>query len=321
METRRLGKNGPELTVMGLGTWAIGGPWAWGWGEQNDNDSIAAIQASLKNGVNWIDTAPIYGLGHAETVVAQALRDVNRQEVFIATKCGLVWDDRGRIDRTLRPESIRREIDASLKRLNTDYVDLYQHHWTDPTVPIEDSWGEMVRIQEQGKARFIGVCNYDETQLQQCMAIAPVQSLQPPYSMVRRDIEKRILPYCQENEIGVVAYSPLQTGLLTGKFSRERLHTLPEDDFRRKDPYFKEPLFSKILQFVERIRPLAEDRGFTVAHLAIAWVLKHPAVTSAIVGARNAQQAEENALAANLELDEAMFQEIEQAYAETVGTH
>ena len=319
METRQLGKDGPEITVIGLGTWAIGGPWAWGWGPQNDSESIAAIQTSLKNNINWIDTAPIYGLGHAETVVAQALRDISRQEVFIATKCGLIWDDRRRVSRTLRPESIRSEIDASLKRLNTDYVDLYQHHWADPDVPIEDSWGEMLRIREQGKARFIGVCNYDATQLQQCMAIQQVQSLQPPYSMVRRDIEERILPYCQENAIGVVAYSPLQTGLLTGKFSQERLQSLHEDDWRHKDPHFKDPLFSKILQFVERIRPLAEDRGFTVAHLAIAWVLKHPAVTSAIVGARNARQAEENISATEFNLDETELQDIEAAYAETVA--
>ena len=308
MQTRQLGKNGPEITVIGLGTWAIGGPWDWGWGPQNDEDSIAAIRQSLDSGINWIDTAPVYGLGHAEEIVARALEGYNRDEVFIATKCGLVWDDRGRVDRNLHPESIRREIDASLKRLKTDYVDLYQHHWPDQNVAVEDSWGAMVRLQEEGKVRYIGVCNYDVPLLQRCAAIAPVQSLQPPYSMVKRDIEKAILPYCHKHQIGVVAYSPLQTGLLAGKVSKERL---APDDWRHKSEFFKEPKYSRVQKLVDKLRPIAERKHITLAQLAIAWVLAQPGITSAIVGSRNAQQAVENAAAAKVKLTLEDLQEID----------
>ncbi len=313
MQTRPLGKNGPQLTVVGLGTWAIGGPWSWGWGPQNDADSIAAIRASLDAGINWIDTAPVYGLGHAEEVVARALEGVPRDEVFIATKCGLVWDDRQRIQRTLRPESIRAEIEASLRRLNTDYVDLYQHHWPDPDVPVEDSWAVMLRLREEGKVRFVGVCNYDVPLLERCMAVGRVQSLQPPYSLVRRDIEAEILPYCREKEIGVVAYSPLQTGLLTGPFHLDRL---APDDWRRKDEFFKEPKFSRIQKLVAALQPIAERKGITLAQLAIAWVTAQPGITAAIVGARNEKQAKENARAGGVKLDEKDVQEINELAAE-----
>lgn len=313
MKTRQLGKDGPQLTIIGLGTWAIGGPWDWGWGPQKDEDSIAAIRESLEQGINWIDTAPVYGLGHAEEVVAQALEGYKREEVFIATKCGLVWDDRGRVDRNLHPESIRREIEASLKRLKTDYVDLYQHHWPDQKTPVEESWAVMVRLQEEGKVRYIGVCNYDVPLLKRCSAIAPVQSLQPPYSMVKRDIEKEILPYCHEHQIGVVAYSPLQTGLLTGKVSKERL---APDDWRHKSEFFKEPKYSRVQKLVEQLRPIAERKNITLAQLAIAWVVSQTGVTSAIVGARNAQQARENAAAAEVELTPADLQEIDALLAD-----
>lgn len=315
MQTRQLGKDGPRLTVIGLGTWAIGGPWSWGWGPQQDSDSIDAIAVSLDSGVNWIDTAPVYGLGHAEEVVARALKHRSRETVFIATKCGLIWDDRKRVRRSLRPESIRKEVEASLRRLQTDYIDLYQHHWPDPDVPVEDSWGEMVRLREEGKVRYIGVCNYDVPLLERCMKIERVQSLQPPYSLVRRDIEKDILPFCKEHEIGVVAYSPLQTGLLTGKMDISRL---APDDWRRRDEYFKEPRFSKVQNLVEKLKPLAAKKGISLAHLAIAWVLKHPAVTSAIVGARNAWQAAENVKAAAVTLDQSDIAEIESLAQEFV---
>ena len=313
MKTRQLGKDGPQLTIIGLGTWAIGGPWDWGWGPQKDEDSIAAIRASLEQGINWIDTAPVYGLGHAEEVVARALEGYKREEVFIATKCGLVRDDRGRVDRNLHPESIRREIEASLKRLKTDYVDLYQHHWPDQKTSVEESWAVMVRLQEEGKVRYIGVCNYDVPLLKRCSAIAPVQSLQPPYSMVKRDIEKEILPYCHEHQIGVVAYSPLQTGLLTGKVSKERL---APDDWRHKSEFFKEPKYSRVQKLVEQLRPIAERKNITLAQLAIAWVVSQTGVTSAIVGARNAQQAKENAAAAEVELTPADLQEMDALLAD-----
>lgn len=315
MQTRQLGKNGPHITVIGLGTWAIGGPWQWGWGPQNDADSIAAIRASLDKGVNWIDTAPVYGLGHAEEIVAKALRDDRREDVFIATKCGLVWDDRQRVQNNLRPESIRREVENSLRRLRVEQIDLYQHHWPDPNVSLDDSWGMMVRLKEEELVRYIGVCNYDATLLEKCGRIHPVQSLQPPLSLVKRDYLAETLPYCVEHEIGVVAYSPLQAGLLTGKFDRARL---APDDWRTRDKYFKEPLLSKILDFVEKLRPIAENKGFEVSHLAIAWVLALRGVTSAIVGARNAAQAEANARAVDFKLTAEELAEIDR-YIEELG--
>ncbi|RMH77042.1 MAG: aldo/keto reductase, partial [Calditrichaeota bacterium] len=237
MQTRQLGKDGPQITEIGLGAWAIGGPWAWGWGEQDDDLSIRTIHRALELGINWIDTAAVYGLGHGEEVVGRAVNG-RRREVFIATKCGLVWDDRGRVRNDTRPESIRRECEDSLRRLNTDYIDLYQIHWPNDQVPVEDSWGELVRLKEEGKVRYIGVSNFGVELLERCQAIHPVQSLQPPYNMVHREVEREILPWCQAHEVGVIAYSPLQSGLLTGKFTRDFLQTLPEDDWRRKQTHF-----------------------------------------------------------------------------------
>ncbi|NOX37960.1 MAG: aldo/keto reductase [Calditrichaeota bacterium] len=306
MKQRQLGKDGPWLTEIGLGAWAIGGPWQWGWGPQDDRDSIATIQKALDLGVNWIDTAPVYGLGHSEEIVAQAIAG-KRQQVFIATKCGLVWDDRGRVRNNNRPESIRRECEASLKRLNTDYIDLYQIHWPDPDTPVEDSWGEMVRLKEEGKVRYIGVSNFGVDLLEKCEAIHHVNSLQPPYSLVHRlrypEVEQEILPWCQRHGVGVVVYSPLQNGLLTGKFTRERLQQLPPDDWRRKSEFFQEPLFSQILEFVEALKPIAEKYGKTLTELAIAWVLQNPAVTAAIVGARRPEQVKEQVGASGWTLD------------------
>jgi len=306
VKQRQLGKDGPWLTEIGLGAWAIGGPWQWGWGPQDDRDSIATIQKALDLGVNWIDTAPVYGLGHSEEIVAQAIAG-KRQQVFIATKCGLVWDDRGRVRNNNRPESIRRECEASLKRLNTDYIDLYQIHWPDPDTPVEDSWGEMVRLKEEGKVRYIGVSNFGVDLLEKCEAIHHVNSLQPPYSLVHRlrypEVEQEILPWCQRHGVGVVVYSPLQNGLLTGKFTRERLQQLPPDDWRRKSEFFQEPLFSQILEFVEALKPIAEKYGKTLTELAIAWVLQNPAVTAAIVGARRPEQVKEQVGASGWTLD------------------
>lgn len=315
MQKQQLGKNGPQLSVIGLGTWAIGGPWQFGWGPQSDADSIAAIRTSLDKGVNWIDTAAAYGLGHAEEIVAKALQDYRRDAIFIATKCGLVWDGRGRVKIHLRPDSIRREVEDSLRRLNIEQIDLYQHHWPDPNTSLRDSWGEMVRLKEEGKVRFIGVCNYNEKLLAKCSAIHPVQSLQPPLSLVKRKHLDDALPYCAENGIGVVAYSPLQTGLLTGKFNKDKL---AKDDWRTRGQYFREPLFSKIITFVEKLRPLAEARGFEMLHLAIAWVLAQHGVTSAIVGARNAGQAAANVRAAEFELSEQDLSQIDQ-YMQELG--
>ncbi len=306
MNTRQLGKEGPWLTEIGLGTWAIGGPWDWGWGPQDDRDSIRTILRALELGINWIDTAAVYGLGHAEEVVARALKG-RRSEVFIATKCGLVWDDRGNVVRNNRPESIMRECEASLRRLNTDYIDLYQIHWPDANTPVEESWEAMIRLQEQGKVRYIGVSNFDVPLLERCEALHHVNSLQPPYNLLNRKVEKNILPWCQQHGVGVVAYSPMQSGLLTGRFDKSRL---APDDWRHKSPYFKEPQLSKNLQFVEKLKPIAARYDKTVAQLAISWVLMHPAVTSAIVGARRPEQIEEIVGGAGWKIEEEDMQEI-----------
>ncbi len=320
MNTRQLGKDGPHLTEIGLGAWAIGGPWAWGWGEQDDAVSVKTIRVSLGMGINWIDTAAVYGLGHGEEVVAKAVNG-KRKEVFIASKCGLVWDERRRVRNNNRPESIRKECENSLRRLHTDYLDLYQIHWPDKNVPVEESWGEMSRLKEEGKVLHIGVSNFGVDLLQRCQKIYPVASLQPPYNMVHRDVEKEILPWCKEHGVGVVAYSPLQSGLLTGKFSREFIDTLAEDDWRRaqRHPHFSEPLFSRVLAFVEEIRPLAEKNHKSLTQLAIAWVLMHPAVTSAIVGARSVSQAEQNIGGAGWQILNEDMERIDELYRETVG--
>lgn len=306
MQKRQLGNNGPELTLIGFGAWAIGGPWQFGWGKVDDNVSIQAIHAALDNGINWIDTAAVYGFGHSEKVVAKAVKGI-RDKVFIATKCGLVNDGKGDAINNNSPASIRKELEESLIRLETDIIDLYQIHWPDPNVPVEDSWATMVQLQKEGKIRFIGVSNFDIPLLEKCMSIAQVQSLQPPYSMLKRDYEESILPYCLKNNIGVVAYSPMQAGLLSGKFD---INKLTEDDWRRKNFFFKGPFLSRALSLVEKLRPIAKKSGKTVGQLAIAWVLKNPAITSAIVGARTAEQCRENIKAADYILSEDEMGEI-----------
>lgn len=312
MEKRKLGKEGPELTVIGFGAWAIGGPWEWGWGKVDDNDSIRAIHAALDNGINWIDTAAVYGFGHSEKVVAKAVKG-KRDKVFIATKCGLINDGTGHAVNNNKPQSIRKEVEESLKRLETDYIDLYQIHWPDPETPIEESWHEMKKIKDEGKVRFIGVSNFDVNLLEKCMSIEHVQSLQPPYSMIRREYEKEVLPYCLKNEIGVVAYSPMQAGLLTGKFDKNKLQP---DDWRNKGNYFQEPLFSKALTVVEKLKPIASRQNKTVGQMAIAWVLKNPAITSAIVGARNETQVLENIKATEYIMTDEEYKEIEKILIE-----
>ncbi len=306
MQKRELGKNGPKLTTIGFGAWAIGGPWQFGWGKVDDNVSTKAIHAALDNGINWIDTAAVYGFGHSEEVVGNAVKGM-REKVFIATKCGLINDGSGNAINNLDPTSIRNEIEESLKRLQTDYIDLYQIHKPDPKIPVEDSWGTLVELKREGKTKFIGVSTYDVSLLEKCMKIEQVQSLQPPYSMLKRDYEESVLPYCLENNIGVVAYSPMQAGLLSGKFDIKKL---TEDDWRRKNFFFKEPILTKALSLVEKLRPMAKKSGKTVGQLAIAWVLKNPAITSAIVGARTAEQCKENIQAADYILTEKEMEEI-----------
>jgi aryl-alcohol dehydrogenase-like predicted oxidoreductase len=311
MRKARLGTNGPELSVIGFGAWAIGGPWVYGWGPQDDGESIRAIHRAIDLGITWIDTAAAYGFGHSERVVGKALRG-RRQQVTLATKCGLVDDGTGEAKRDSRPEGIRRELEASLRNLETDCIDLYQIHWHDENVPVEDAWGEMARLRDEGKVRCIGVSNYDVPLLERCSVIAPVQSLQPPYSILNRAVEEEILPYCLTRGIGVVAYSPMGSGLLTGRFDASRL---APDDWRRK--FFAADYLRRAEALVERLRPVAQRHDATVGQLAVAWVLRHPAVTSAIVGARTGGQVEENLRGAELSLQPEDLAEIERAIRET----
>jgi aryl-alcohol dehydrogenase-like predicted oxidoreductase len=286
LPVRQLGKEGPSLTEIGFGAWAIGGPWKYGWGAQDDDDSLVAIQAALEGGVNWIDTAAAYGLGHSEELVGRALKG-RRENVFVATKGGIVWDDKGRVKFNIQPQSLKKEFEDSLRRLNTEYIDLYQLHWPDGQTPEESAWEVLLKLKQDGKAKYIGVSNFDVPLLEKCLRLGHVDSLQPPYSLLRRAAERELLPFCRERGIGVVAYSPMMSGLLTGRFDKTRL---APDDWRRNSNYFKEPLFSKALAFVEEARPLAEGYGKTVTELAVAWVLANPAVTAAIVGARRPDQ-------------------------------
>ncbi|MCD6257929.1 aldo/keto reductase [Candidatus Aerophobetes bacterium] len=297
METKKLGYTDLNLTRIGLGTWAIGGGnWKYGWGPQDDKESIAAIHRALELGINWIDTAAIYGLGHSEEIVGEAIKGLTHKPI-IATKCGRVWDKDGNIYGYLKKDGIRSEVEASLKRLKIDVIDLYQIHWPDPDEDIEEGWGTIADLIREGKIRYAGVCNFSVEQLKRIQPIHPVASLQPPYSILVRDVENELLEYCSKNNIGVIVYSPMQKGLLTGKFTRERVENLPLNDHRRNDPLFQEPKLSVNLELVEKLRSIAQKRGKTVAQLAIAWVLRRPEVTAAIVGARHPHQIEETAVA------------------------
>lgn len=303
MKTRRLGHTDLDITLLGFGAWAIGGSgWAFGWGSQDDRESIAAIREAIDLGINWIDTAAIYGLGHSEEVVAAALEGVqNRPYVF--TKCERVWNERGEIGKSLKADNIRRECEASLKRLRVDVIDLYQIHWPEPAEDVEEGWETLNRLKTEGKVRWIGVSNFDAAQLARATTIAPVASLQPPYSMLRRDIEESILPYCLAHGIGTIVYSPMQSGLLTGSWSQERIAALPADDWRKeKNRHFQPPLFERNLQLVEVLRTIAARHGATPGQVAIAWTLRHPAVTAAIVGARKPGQLRDLLPAATLTL-------------------
>jgi aryl-alcohol dehydrogenase-like predicted oxidoreductase len=310
MKTKRLGNSDLSITPIGFGAWAIGGSgWEFGWGDQDDKASIAAIHRALELGVNWIDTAAVYGMGHSEEVVASALKTWPGPRPYVFTKCGLRWDKQGYVHNNLQAKSIRRECEDSLRRLDVDSIDLYQIHW--PTEDLEEGWSEMARLQKEGKVRWIGVSNFDADQLRQAEKIAPITSLQPPYSLIRREIESEILPYCYSNGIGVIVYSPMASGLLTGAMTRERAAKLPDSDWRSRDPEFREPKLSQNLALVERLREVGEKYHRPPGQVAVAWVLQNPAVTAAIVGARNAQQVEKNVGAAELQLSDEEVAEIE----------
>lgn len=292
MEMRKLGNSDMQLTAIGLGAWAIGGGgWAFAWGPQDDDDSIAAIHSALDKGINWIDTAAVYGLGHSEEIVGQALAGrANKPYVF--TKCERVWDEKGQIGKVLKADSIRRECESSLKRLKMERIDLYQIHWPEPDSDIEEGWTALTKLKKEGKVRWIGVSNFNVEQIKRCQKISPVTSLQPPYSVISPEIEDEILPYAQQNNIGVIVYSPMKSGLLTGAMTRERIQAMPEDDFRRRTPNFNEPLLTRNLELVEILREIGNDHGKSAGEVAIAWTLRHPAVTAAIVGMRNAKQVD-----------------------------
>ncbi|MBN2557082.1 MAG: aldo/keto reductase [Anaerolineales bacterium] len=306
MRTKKLGWTELELTTVGLGTWAMGGgEWRFGWGSQEDQESIATVRKALDLGVNWIDTAAVYGLGRSEMVVGEAVRGLPQRPI-LATKCGLVWDESREVSNRLKRKSVLAEVDDSLWRLGVDCIDLYQVHWPNPDEDLEEAWGAVADAVKAGKIRYAGVSNFNVAQMERVQSIHPIASLQPPYSMLRRGIEDDILSYCAEENIGVIAYSPMQKGLLTEKFSREWALALAADDHRSRDPMFTDPQLRVNLRLVDGLRSIASERGMKVSQLAIAWVLHREEVTSAIVGARRPAQIEETVRAGDwiLELSE-----------------
>jgi aryl-alcohol dehydrogenase-like predicted oxidoreductase len=313
MNTRPLGNSDLHITPIGFGAWAIGGgDWEFGWGEQDDRESIAAIHRALELGINWIDTAAVYGLGHSEEVVARALAEWPGRKPYIFTKCGMVWGEERKVDYSLRAASVRRECENSLRRLGVETIDLYQVHWpTDDLAETEEGWRELANLKREGKVRWIGASNFNLDELQAVQHIAPVTSLQPPYSLIRREAEIELLPYCQSQHIGVIAYSPMASGLLTGAMTRERIAGLPMNDFRTRSPEFQEPKLSRNLAIAQRLRDVGQRHGVSAGEAAIAWVLRHPAITGAIVGARNAKQVEGIVGAAAVTLAAIEVEEIE----------
>lgn len=320
---RSLGSSGIEITTVGFGAWAIGGGgWAFGWGPQEDDASLAAMRHALDLGINWIDTAAVYGLGHSEEIVGRLLREPPRADrPYVFTKAGLVWDERDPMadpKRILRPQSIRREVEASLRRLGVDRIDLYQFHWPDEVgTPIEDSWGELIRLVEEGKVRAAGVSNFDVELLERCESLRHVDSLQPPFSLIRRDAAAAEIPWCAAHGTGVIAYSPMQSGMLTDRFTEERVARLAPDDWRRRSAEFQAPNLARNLALRDALKPLAERHDTSVAAVAVAWTLAWPGVTGAIVGARSPQQVDGWIGAPALELSEEDLDEIAAAIERT----
>jgi len=301
MQTRALGNSNLLITPVGVGAWAMGGGgWAFAWGPQDDKDSIAAIHAAVEKGVNWIDTAAVYGLGHSEETVGKALKSIPKPYVF--TKCERIWGADRKIAKSLKRDSILRECEASLRRLDIDVIDLYQIHWPEPDEDVDEGWTTMAELKAAGKVRHIGVSNFNVAQMERAQKIAPITSLQPPYSMLVRGVESEILPFCRQHNIGVISYSPMRNGLLSGGMTKERAANFAEDDFRRNLPDFQEPKLSKNLELVEHLRAIGTRHGRTPGEVAIAWVLANPAVNGAIVGMRDASQVDGVAGAAEFRL-------------------
>ena len=312
MQNKRLGNSDMFLSPLGIGAWAIGGAgWAFSWSSQDDRDSIKAIHAALDSGMNWIDTAAVYGLGHSEEVVAQALNGYSGKRPFVFTKCGRNWNQERQIQKDLRADSIRQECENSLRRLQVETIDLYQIHWPEPDDSIEEGWSTVSALQKEGKIRWIGVSNFNVQQLMRVQSIAPVTSLQPPYSLVRPEVELETLPYVLQHQIGVLAYSPMGSGLLTGAMSNSRVAGLPPDDWRIRNPQFQEPLLSRNLKLAEKLGDVGARHGRTAGEAALAWVLHQPAITAAIVGIRTPEQVAGIRGALEFRLTVAEFQEIE----------
>ena len=319
MQTRQLGNTDICITPIGFGAWAIGGPdYAFGWGPQDDADSVAAIHRAIDGGINWIDTAPVYGLGRSERVTAHALKSLgSSRRPYLFTKCSLVWDEQRTISHSLKAASLRNEVDGSLRRLETDVIDLYQIHWSNmfgsdgPAPDIEEGWNTLAELQKAGKLRHIAVSNFDVSELERIRPIAQVASVQPPYSMLRRGIEQDIIPYCQANQIGVIVYSPMAAGILTGAMTRERAASLPANDWRSRNPELQEPKLTGNLALVEVLRTIGARYGASPGAVAVAWTLRQPAVTGAIVGFRNAGQVDGIIAAGTFRLSEGEIAEIE----------
>jgi aryl-alcohol dehydrogenase-like predicted oxidoreductase len=311
MHAKQLGDSDLYITPIGFGAWAIGGgDWEFAWGPQDDVESVAAIRQALDAGVNWIDTAAVYGLGHSEEVVARALEGMNNRP-YVFTKCSMVWDEHRQISRSLRADSIRRECEASLRRLRVETIDLYQVHWPDPDPDIEEGWATLAALKKEGKVRHIGVSNFDVAQMKRAQAIAPITSLQPRYSLIHREVEAEVLPFAARENIGVIVYSPMASGLLTGAMTAERIARLPGDDWRKRHPDFQKPLLSRNLRLVRLLQAIGRLHGRTPAEVAVAWVLQNPAVTGAIVGARRPGQVRGVAGAAEFRLSPRELAEVE----------
>ena len=312
MQTRQLGKTDLDITPVGLGTWAIGGGgWVAAWGPQDDEESIATIHRALDLGINWLDTAAVYGLGHSEEIVGKALQG-RPDRPYIFTKCSRVWNDKGEVFGNLKEQSIRREVEDSLRRLQVDVIDLYQMHWPDPDPDLEEGWSTMAKLKAEGKVRHIGVSNFNVNQLRRAQEIAPIDSLQPPFSLIKPDIANNgVLDFCQEHNIGVIVYSPMRSGLLTGTMTADRVANLPDDDWRKHDADFQEPRLSRNLALANLLTEIGYPHSRSAGEVAIAWTLQHPAVTAAIVGGRHPKQVEDTIGAAEFRLSESELAQID----------
>lgn len=317
MQKKTLGNTDMQITPLGVGAWAMGGGgWAYGWGPQNDQHSIEAIHRALDSGINWIDTAALYGLGHSEEVIGRSLRG-RSERPYVFTKCGWTWTGDGTLFKSLKADSIRREAEASLRRLQVEAIDLYQIHWPDPNRDLEEAWATLASLKEEGKVRHIGACNFSVAQIERARKIAPVATVQCPYSILAREVERSILPFAATKGMGMIVYSPMKSGMLSGAMTRERIANFPHDDFRRSASQFKEPLLSRNLKLVDLLRSLGQKHGRSPGEIAIAWTLSNPHVTGAIVGVRSAQQVEGVLGAAEFQMSRQELNDIDQFLKDT----